>query len=144
MDMARELEGGVDQKVMQRITSGRLTMNDFLYQFEQVNKMGSLKKIVDLIPGVSGKVKGEDLEKTEASIKVWKSIILSMSKEEREAPDKLNASRVRRIAEGSGRREKEVRELLARYRQTKTMMKASKGREFRQLLRRMGGQTNSA
>ena len=143
MDMARELEGGVDQKVVQRITSGRLTMNDFLYQFEQVNKMGSLKKIVDLIPGVSGKVKGEDLEKTEASMKVWKSIILSMSKDERETPDKLNASRVRRIAEGSGRREKEVRELLARYRQTKTMMKASKGREFRQLLRRMGGQTNS-
>jgi signal recognition particle subunit SRP54 len=106
--------------------------------------MGSLKKIVDLIPGVSGKVKGEDLEKTEESIKVWKSIILSMSKEERDAPDKLGASRVRRIAEGSGRREKEVRELLARYRQTKTMMKASKGREFRQLLRRMGGQTDSA
>ncbi len=142
MDMAKELEEGVDQKAVQRITSGKLTMNDFLYQFEQVNKMGSLKKLVDLIPGVSGKVKSEDLEKTEASIKVWKSVIQSMSKEERESPDKLNAPRIKRIAAGSGRREKEVRELLARYRQTKTLMKASKGREFRQLMRRMGGQTN--
>jgi signal recognition particle subunit SRP54 len=144
MDMAKELEGGVDEKAVQRITSGKLTMNDFLYQFEQVNKMGSLKKIVELIPGVSDKLKSEDLEKTEASIKVWKSIIHSMSKEEREAPDKLNASRIKRIATGSGRREKDVRDLLSRYRQTKTLMKASKGREFRQLMRRMGGQTSSA
>jgi signal recognition particle subunit SRP54 len=67
-----------------------------------------------------------------------------MSKEEREAPDKLNASRIKRIAMGSGRREKDVRDLLSRYKQTKTMMKASKGREFRQLMRRMGGQTGSA
>jgi signal recognition particle subunit SRP54 len=144
MDMAKDLEGGVDEKAIQRITSGKLTMNDFLYQFEQVNKMGSLKKIIELIPGVSDKLKSEDLEKTEASIKVWKSIIHSMSKEEREAPDKLNASRIKRIAMGSGRREKDVRDLLSRYKQTKTMMKASKGREFRQLMRRMGGQTGSA
>jgi signal recognition particle subunit SRP54 len=144
MDMAKDLEGGVDEKAIQRITSGKLTMNDFLYQFEQVNKMGSLKKIIELIPGVSDKLKSEDLEKTEASIKVWKSVIHSMSKEEREAPDKLNASRIKRIAMGSGRREKDVRDLLSRYKQTKTMMKASKGREFRQLMRRMGGQTGSA
>jgi signal recognition particle subunit SRP54 len=144
MDMAKELESEVDENVVQRMTSGKLTMNDFLYQFEQVNKMGSLKKIVELIPGFSGKLKSEDLEKTEASIKVWKSIIHSMSKEEREVPDKLNASRIKRIAAGSGRREKDVRDLLSRYRQTKVMMKASKGREFRQLMRRMGNQTNTA
>jgi signal recognition particle subunit SRP54 len=144
MDMARELEGDVDENVIQRMTSGKLTMNDFLYQFEQVNKLGSLKKIVEMIPGFSGKLKSEDLEKTEASIKVWKSIIHSMSKVEREVPDKLNASRIKRIAAGSGRREKDVRDLLSRYRQTKIMMKASKGREFRQLMRRMGGQTGNA
>jgi signal recognition particle subunit SRP54 len=144
MDMARDLEGDVDENVIQRMTSGKLTMNDFLYQFEQVNKLGSLKKIVEMIPGFSGKLKSEDLEKTEASIKIWKSIIHSMSKEEREVPDKLNASRIKRIAAGSGRREKDVRDLLSRYRQTKIMMKASKGREFRQLMRRMGGQTGNA
>ena len=52
--------------------------------------------------------------------------------------------RLIRIAAGSGRREKDVRDLLSRYRQTKIMMKASKGREFRQLMRRMGGQTGNA
>jgi signal recognition particle subunit SRP54 len=115
-------------------------MDDFLLQFEQVNKMGSLKKILDLIPGVSGNMKSEDLEKAEKNMKTWKSIIQAMTKEERAVPEKLNAPRVRRIAEGSGRSEKDVRELIARYRQTKSMMKSGKGREIRQMLRRSGGQ----
>ena len=55
-------------------------------------------------------------------------------------PERLNASRVKRIAKGSGRSEKDVRELLSRYKQMKTMVKSSKGRELRQMMRRMGGQ----
>jgi signal recognition particle subunit SRP54 len=139
LDMAKELESGVDEKRVQRMTSGRLTMDDFLYQFEQVNKMGSLKKILDLVPGLAGNMKTEDLEKAEKNMKIWKSIIQSMGKQERDSPDILNATRIRRIAKGSGRSEKEVRELISRYRQTKSLMKASKGREFRQMLRRAGG-----
>ena len=139
LDMAKQLESDVDEKRVQRITSGRLTMDDFLYQFEQVNKMGSLKKILDLVPGLAGNMKSEDLEKAEKNMKVWKSIIQSMGKRERESPDTINATRVKRIARGSGRSEKEVRELLSRYKQTKSLMKASKGREFRQMLRRAGG-----
>ena len=54
------------------------------------------------------------------------------------APEKLNAPRVKRIAQGSGRTEKDVRELIARYKQTKSMMKSGKGREMRQMLRRAG------
>jgi signal recognition particle subunit SRP54 len=115
-------------------------MDDFLYQFEQVNKMGSLKKILDLIPGASGNMKSEDLEKAEKNMKVWKSIIQAMTAEERATPESLNASRVRRVAIGSGRSEKDVRELIARYRQTKSLMKSGKGREMRQMLRRAGGQ----
>jgi signal recognition particle subunit SRP54 len=140
LDMAKQLEGEVDQKRVQRMTSGKLTMDDFLYQFEQVNKMGSLKKILDLIPGIAGNMKAEDLEKAEKDMKVWKSIIQSMAKKERETPEMLNAVRIKRIAKGSGRSEKEVRELITKYRQTKSLMKASKGREFRQMLRRAGGQ----
>ena len=130
----------MDEKRVQRMTSGRLTMDDFLFQFEQVNKMGSLKKILDLIPGVAGNMKTEDLEKAEKNMKTWKSIIQAMTEEERATPEKLNAVRVKRIAKGSGRSEKEVRELIARYRQTKSLMKSGKGREFRQMLRRAGGQ----
>lgn len=140
LDMARQVEGEVDEKRVQRIVTGRLTMDDFLFQFEQVNKMGSLKKILDLIPGVSGNMKSEDLEKAEKNMKTWKSIIQAMTSEERAAPEKLNAPRVKRIAQGSGRSEKDVRELIARYRQTKSMMKSGKGREMRQFLRRAGGQ----
>jgi signal recognition particle subunit SRP54 len=140
LDMAKQAEGDVDAKRVQRMMSGKLTMDDFLLQFEQVNKMGSLKKILDLIPGVSGNMKSEDLEKAEKNMKTWKSIIQAMTKEERAVPEKLNAPRVRRIAEGSGRSEKDVRELIARYRQTKSMMKSGKGREIRQMLRRSGGQ----
>jgi len=140
LDMAKQLETEVDEKRVQRMTSGKLTMDDFLFQFEQVNKMGSLKKILDLIPGLAGNMKAEDLEKAERDMKVWKSIIQSMAKRERETPEMINAVRMKRIARGSGRSEKEVRELIAKYRQTKTLMKASKGREFRQMLRRAGGQ----
>ena len=74
-------------------------------------------------------------------MKIWKSIIQSMAKKERETPEMLNAVRIKRIAKGSGRSEKEVRELITKYRQTKSLMKASKGREFRQMLRRAGGQS---
>jgi signal recognition particle subunit SRP54 len=139
LDMAKELEMEVDDKRMQRMMSGKLTMDDFLLQFEQVNKVGSLKKILELIPGVSGNMKAEDLEKAEKDMKNWKSIIQSMDKKERETPEMLNASRIRRVAKGSGRSEKEVRELMTKFKQTKSLMKTSKGREFRQLLRRASG-----
>ncbi|MDA4132103.1 MAG: signal recognition particle protein Srp19 [Thaumarchaeota archaeon] len=139
LDMAKQLESDVDEKRVQRMTSGKLTMDDFLFQFEQVNKMGSLKKILDLVPGLAGNMKTEDLEKAEKNMKIWKSIIQSMAKPERDSPDILNATRIKRIAKGSGRNEKEVRELISRYKQTKSLMKASKGREFRQMLRRAGG-----
>jgi signal recognition particle subunit SRP54 len=140
LDMAKQSEAAIDEKRIQRMTSGKLTMDDFLFQFEQVNKMGSLKKILELVPGLSGNMKSEDLENAEKSMKVWKSIIQSMAKDERESPEKINASMIKRIAKGSGRTEKEVRELISKYRQTKTLIKTSKGREFRQLLRRAGGQ----
>ena len=139
LDMAKQVEGEVDEKRVQRMVTGRLTMDDFLFQFEQVNKMGSLKKILDLIPGVAGNMKTEDLEKAEKNMKIWKSVIQAMTADERATPEKLTAQRVKRIAQGSGRSEKDVRELIARYRQTKSMMKSGKGREMRQLLRRAGG-----
>jgi signal recognition particle subunit SRP54 len=139
LDMAKQVEGEVDEKRVQRMMTGRLTMDDFLFQFEQVNKMGSLKKILDLMPGLSGNMKNEDLEKAEKNMKAWKPIIQAMTAEEKATPESLNGPRVRRIAQGSGRTEKDVRELIARYRQTKTLMKSGKGREMRQFLRRAGG-----
>jgi signal recognition particle subunit SRP54 len=140
VEMAKQAEVEVDEKRVQRMMSGKLTMEDLLYQFEQMKKFGSLKKIVEHLPGFSGMANVQDLDKAEDRVKVYKSIIQSMTKEERENPDVINSSRLKRIARGSGRTEKDVRELLSRYKQTKNLMKASKGREFRQMLRRVGGQ----
>jgi signal recognition particle subunit SRP54 len=139
MEMVREAEVGVDEKMAQRVMSGKLTMDDLMVQFEQMKKFGSLKKVLEHLPGFSGAVDAKELDKAEDRVKVYKSIIQSMTKGERESPDRINASRLRRIAAGSGRSEKDVRELLSRYKQMKALVKTSKGRDIRQLARRMGG-----
>ena len=138
MDMVRESEVVVDEKMTQRVMSGKMTMNDLLVQFEQMKKFGSLKKILDRIPGIAGQVDVSELDKAEDRFKVYRSIIQSMTGEEKTYPETINASRLRRIAKGSGRSEKDVRELLSRYKQMKTQMKTSKGRELRQMMRRLG------
>ncbi len=139
VEMVREAEVGVDEKMAQRVMSGKLTMDDLIVQFDQMKKFGSLKKVVEHIPGFSGAIDAQELDKAEDRVKVYKSIIQSMTKGERESPDKINSSRLKRIAMGSGRSEKDVRELLSRYKQMKTLVKSTKGRDFRQLARRMGG-----
>ena len=140
IEMVQQAGVEVDGKKVQRMMSGKLTMDDLLEQFEQMKKFGSLKKIVEHVPGFADAMKTQDLDKAEDRVKVYKSIIQSMTKVEREDPDRINASRVKRIAVGSGRTDKDVRELLARYKQTKNLMKASKGREFRNMMKRMGAQ----
>ncbi|MDG6899713.1 MAG: signal recognition particle protein [Nitrososphaerota archaeon] len=138
MDMVRESEVVVDEKMTQRVMSGKMTMNDLLVQFEQMKKFGSLKKILEHIPGFSGQVDAKELDKAEDRVKVYRSIIQSMTVDEKNNPETINSSRLRRIAKGSGRSEKDVRELLSRYKQMKALVKTSKGREMRQMMRRMG------
>ncbi len=140
LDMVQQAEVQVDEKAVQRMMSGKLTMNDLLAQFDQMKKFGSLKKVVEHIPGMAGQVNSQELDKAEGRFGVYKSIIQSMTVQERAEPDTINASRIKRIARGSGRSEKDVRELLSRYKQMKSLVKTSKGREFRQMMRRMGGQ----
>jgi signal recognition particle subunit SRP54 len=140
MDLVRQSEVEIDEKMAQRVMSGKLTMDDLLVQFEQMKKFGSLKKLLEHVPGLSGAVKTEDLDKAEDRVKVYKSIIQSMTGKEKADPDSINSSRLKRIARGSGRNEKDVRELLSRYKQMKSLTKTSKGRELRQMMRRAGGE----
>jgi len=140
MEMVKDAEVVVDEKMTQRMMSGKMTMNDLLVQFEQMKKFGSLKKVLEHIPGFSGQVDVKELDKAEDRVRVYKSIIQSMTGEEKTDPEKINSSRLKRIARGSGRSEKDVRELLSRYKQMKTLVKTSKGRELRQMMRRMGEQ----
>jgi len=140
MEMVKDAEVVVDEKMTQRVMAGKMTMNDLLVQFEQMKKFGSMKKVLERIPGFSGQVDVKELDKAEDRVKVYKSIIQSMTVDEKTDPEKINSSRLKRIAKGSGRSEKDVRELLSRYKQMKTLVKTSKGRELRQMMRRMGEQ----
>ncbi len=140
MDMVRTSEIEIDEKAAQRMMSGKLTMDDLLAQFEQMKKFGSLRKVLEHIPGFSGAVNPQELEKAEDRVKVYKSIIQSMTGTEKADPERISSSRLKRIARGSGRNEKDVRELLSRYKQMKSLVKTSKGREFRQMMRRAGAQ----
>ena len=140
MDMVKDAEVVVDEKMTQRMMSGKMTMNDLLVQFEQMKKFGSLKKVLERIPGFSGQVDAKELDKAEDRVKVYKSIIQSMTEDEKTDPESINSPRLKRIARGSGRSEKDVRELLTRYKQMKTLVKTSKGRELRQMMRRLGDQ----
>jgi len=116
-------EAGITKEKAEKIVDGEFTLEDFIEQFENLSKVGSLDKIVSLIPGLSTRIPKEVLEEQERKIKVFKSIIQSMTREERRNPEIINASRIRRIAKGSGRSEKDVRELLTQYNQMKKLLK---------------------
>ncbi len=140
LDRARDLELVADEKQVKRMMSGKLTMNDFLIQIESVKKMGSLRKILEALPGVSQmNLPEQNIEEIEGKLKYWRAMIQAMTREEREDPDLLNSQRVRRIAHGSGVLEKDVKDLLTRYKQAKTAMKMTKGRQFRAMMKQMGG-----
>ncbi len=121
--------------------AGKLTMNDFLAQIESLKKMGSLRKIVESLPGFSQmNLPEKNIEEIEGKMKYWRAMIQAMTKDEREDPDLLNSQRIRRIARGSGVTERDVKDLIMRYKQAKSVMKASKGRQFRTLMRQMSRQ----
>ncbi len=136
LERVKDMELEADAKKLQRIASGKMTIDDLYYQLEQIKKMGSLRKILDLIPGFSSAMKDQDVEGLEEKMQRWKVIIQSMTLSERQNPDILNSSRIHRIARGSGTKEKELKEMMTRYKQTKSVMKASRGRQFRQLMKR--------
>lgn len=138
LDLAKRLENEADDVRLKRISSGKMNMDDFYYQLEEVTKVGSLKGFLDNMPGFSGMVKDDQLDQMEDRIQKWRFIIQSMSKQEKADPDLLNASRIKRIARGSGWPEHEVKELLKNYKNSKSMMKASKGRQMQGFLRKMG------
>ena len=138
LDLAKRLESEADDVRLKRISSGKMNMEDFFYQLEEVSKVGSLRGFLDNMPGLSGMVKDEQLDQMEGRVEKWRYIIQSMTKEEKADPDLLNSSRIKRIARGSGWPEHEVKELLKNYKNSKNMMKASKGRQMQGVLRRMG------
>ena len=138
LDLAKRLENEGDDVRMKRISSGKMNMDDFFYQLEEVTKVGSLKGLLDSMPGMSGMVKEDQVDQMEDRVSKWRYIIQSMNKDEKADPDLLNSSRIKRIARGSGWPEGEVKELMKNYKNSKNLMKASKGRQMQGTLRKMG------
>ncbi|EGQ1754400.1 signal recognition particle protein [Staphylococcus pseudintermedius] len=118
-EKARDLE--------KKMRTSSFTLEDFLEQLDQVKNLGPLDDIMKMIPGMN-KMKGLDkLNMSDKQIDHIKAIIQSMTPEERENPDKLNVSRKRRIAAGSGRTLQEVNRLLKQFNDMKKMMKQFTG-----------------
>lgn len=138
LDMAKRLESEGDDERLKRISHGKMNMEDFYYQIEEATRAGGLRSIMENMPGFSGMVKEDQLDQQEERMKKWRFIIQSMTKQEKADPDLLNASRIKRIARGCGWSEHDVKELLKAYKNSKDMMKASKGRQMQGLLRKMG------
>lgn len=109
-------------KLAKKIKEASFDLNDYLEQFEQVSKMGDLNSLVEMIPG-AGRLKLGDKKVDEAQLKRNKSIILSMTAEERSNPKILNYSRRKRIAAGSGTQVQDVNRLIKQFEQTRDMMK---------------------
>ncbi|MFN8432222.1 MAG: signal recognition particle protein [Spirosomataceae bacterium] len=109
------------RKLNKKMRENNFDLNDFLGQLEQIKKMGNIKDIMGMIPGMGGAVK--DLDISNDSFKPIESIIKSMTPKERELPDIIDGSRRKRIATGAGRSIQEVNNLLKQFEQMKKMMK---------------------
>ncbi|MEM4260340.1 MAG: signal recognition particle protein Srp54 [Candidatus Woesearchaeota archaeon] len=111
-----------------KLLKGEFNLIDLYQQMQAIKKMGSLSKILELIPGFSGaKLPKEILEVQEGKLELWKYAMNSMTREELENPDIIDGKRAERIAKGSGVDIQEVRSLIKHYRQSKKLMKHIKG-----------------
>ncbi len=116
------------QDLGRKFLKGDFNLIDLYDQMKALKKMGSLGKIMNMIPGMGNlKIPKEALKGQEEKIGVWRFVMDSMTKEELEAPDLVTASRVERIANGAGTSTQEVRGLLKQYRQSKKMVRMMKG-----------------
>ena len=127
MSLIEKASATIDQeeaaKTLDKMMSNKFDLNDLLSQFEQMKKMGSMKDIIGLVPGVAGKVTDEQLDDGEVTMNRNIAIIRSMTNKERKNPNILNASRRKRIAAGSGTTVQDVNNLIRQYDQSAKLMK---------------------
>ncbi|MBQ4344295.1 MAG: signal recognition particle protein [Muribaculaceae bacterium] len=131
------------RKLQRKIAKNQFNFNDFLNQIQQIKKMGNLKDLASMIPGVGKAIKDIDID--DDAFKGIEAIINSMTMQERENPEIINGSRRQRIVKGSGTTLQEVNRLLKQFDETRKMMKAATAmksnpmkmmRQMRQMRRR--------
>ena len=135
VEKVKAAEIAPSEKAAERLMSGKFTLNDLLEQFKSLSKMGPLGKLLKLIPGFGISLPEGFEETSKDKLKKYMAIIQSMTPEERENPEIINRSRIRRIAIGSGTTVRDVRELLKQYRSMKKLIRQfkRKSRVFRQV-----------
>ena len=107
-----------------KMLSGQLTLEDFVQQLRQIRKMGPISQILEMLPGQMGQMaRSISPQEAERSLKMTEAIICSMTMQEKQNPDILNASRRRRIARGSGTDVQDVNRVLKQFREMQRMMK---------------------
>ena len=142
LEKAREVISEDDAKNMQeKFLKGDFNLVDLYEQMKAMKKMGSFGKIMEMIPGLGSlKMPKEMLDVQEEKLGKWRYAMDSMTKEELEDPEVINAGRVDRIAAGSGLNVGQVRELMKQYRQSKKMMKMFKGeKDLSKMMKKIGG-----
>lgn len=126
------------QKLQKKIAKNQFNFNDFLSQIKQIKKMGNVKDLMGMLPGMGKAIQNLDID--DNAFKGIEAIIHSMTPEEREDPAVINGSRRKRIASGSGTTIQEVNRLIKQFDDTRRMMKmvtASKGRGMANMMRNM-------
>jgi signal recognition particle subunit SRP54 len=123
VEKVREAEVQVPEKKMKAFLSGKFTLTDMYEQFEAMKGMGPFKRILKMLPGMSYNIPDDKIDLAEDRLEKWRVIIQSMTPNERDDPKTFNASRIKRVARGSGTSEKEIKELLQQYGMMKKMIK---------------------
>jgi signal recognition particle subunit SRP54 len=126
------------RKLQKRIQKDQFDFNDFLGQLQQIKKMGNVKDLMGMIPGMGKAMKDVDIQ--DDAFKHIEAIILSMTKEERSNPGLMNGQRKNRIANGSGTNIQEVNKLMKQFEDTKKMMKLmSNPKNMMSMMKQMKG-----
>ena len=124
IERAEEIvEEDVDAEAMDAMLSGKFTLKDMYSQFEMMNKMGPMQQVMNMLPGMGGKLPKNASQITEEKLTKYKILMDSMTEEELTQPEIIKQSRVKRISRGSGMRNEDVKELLKYYQVTKKAIK---------------------
>ena len=123
------------RKINKKIAKNQFGFDDFLSQIQQVKKMGNMKDLMGMIPGMGKALKEVDID--DDAFKYIEAIIGSMTPKERSQPDLINMSRKKRIARGSGRDIAEVNQMIKQFHQMSKMMKMMQGGKGRQMMQMM-------
>ena len=127
VSLVEKAQQAIDEKeaaeLQRKIAKNQFNFDDFLSQIQQIKKMGNLKDLASMIPGVGKAIKDIDID--DNAFKGIEAIIHSMTPAERQRPDIINSSRRQRIAKGSGTNIQDVNRLLKQFEETRKMMKAA-------------------